>query len=265
MKTEKFQLWENVPGMCEEMPCLTAYIPENKTSDAAIVICPGGGYGFRSPHEGEGYANFLTENGYTAFVLDYRVSPHRFPLPLLDARRAIRYVRFFAEKFGIDKKKVAIMGSSAGGHLAAMTSTYYEPIEFEGSDEIDKEDFIPDAQILCYPVIKLLGREITHFGSGKNLLAENLPEMGEMLSPDLIATEKTPKAFMWHTFTDGAVNVLNTIDYAKRLKEVGGSAECHIFPEGGHGAGLALGDDRVSKHINQWANLLLNWLKLIKF
>lgn len=265
MKTEKMQLWKSVPGLCEETPMLTAYIPENKKSDSAIVVCAGGGYGFRSPHEGEGYATFLAENGYTAFVLDYRVSPHRFPLPLLDSRRAIRYVRYNAEKYGIDKNKIAIMGSSAGGHLAALTSTYYEPIDFEGLDEIDKEDFIPNAQILCYPVIKLLGSGITHFGSGKNLLAENLPEMAEMLSPDLIATEKAPKAFIWHTFTDEGVSVINTLDYAKRLKEVGGSVECHIFPEGGHGAGLALGDDDILKHINQWSKLLLNWLKAIKF
>ena len=265
MKIEKLMLWDSVPGLCEETPVLTAYIPENKKSDGAIIICAGGGYGFRSPHEGEGYATFLAENGYTAFVLDYRVAPHKFPLPLLDSRRAVRYVRYNAQKYGIDKNKVAIMGSSAGGHLAAMTSTYYEPIEFEGIDEIDKEDFIPNAQILCYPVIKLLGNGITHFGSGKNLLGENLPEMGEMLSPDLIATGKTPKAFIWHTFTDDCVNVINTIDYAKRLKEVGGSVECHIFPEGVHGVGLSKGDDRVSKHVSQWAKLLLNWLDTINF
>ncbi len=265
MKIEKIKLWGKVPGMCEEIPGLTAYIPENKKSDGAIVICAGGGYGFRSPHEGEGYATFLAENGYTAFVVDYRVSPHRFPLPLLDARRAIRYVRFYAEKYGIDKNKVAIMGSSAGGHLAALTSTYYEPIEFEGIDEIDKEDFIPNAQILCYPVIPLLGNGITHFGSGKNLLGENLPEMGEALSPNLIATKETPQAFMWHSFADGAVNVIGTLEYAKRLKEVGVPVECHIFSVGSHGSGIPKGEDRVSKHVNQWTNLLLNWLRIINF
>ncbi len=262
---EKIKLWENVPGMCEETPMLTAYVPENKTSDVAVVICPGGGYAVRAEHEGKDYAEFLADNGITAFVVDYRVSPHRFPLPLLDARRAIRYVRYNAEKYGIDKNKVAIMGSSAGGHLAAMTSTYYEPIEFEGLDEIDNEDFIPNAQILCYPVIKLLGKGIGHLGSGQNLLAEKQVEMGEELSPDLIATAKTPKAFIWHTFSDDCVNVINTLDYARRLKTVGGSVECHIFPEGHHGLGLATGDDLISKHVTQWGRLLINWLKYIKF
>lgn len=265
MKTEKIQLWENTPGMCEEIPTLTAYLPDKQVSKGAVVICPGGGYCIRAEHEGKGYAEFLAENGYSAFVVDYRVAPHRFPLPLLDARRAIRYVRYNAEKYGIDKNKVAIMGSSAGGHLAALTSTYYEPIEFEGLDDIDKEDFIPNAQILSYPVIKLLGKGISHLGSGKSLLGDLQAEMGEELSPDLIAKEGVPKTFIWHTFSDDVVNVINTLDYAKKIKTVGGSVECHIFPEGGHGMGLATGDDGASKHVHQWGGLLLNWLKYVKF
>ena len=265
MRVETINLWKNAPGMCEEIPMLTAYLPDRKTSMGAVVICPGGAYVGRAVHEGKNYAEFLAEHGYTSFVLDYRVAPHKFPLPLLDARRAIRFVRFYADKYGIDRNKIAIMGSSAGGHLAAMTATYYEPIEFENIDEIDKEDFIPNAQILCYPVIKLLGKGIAHIGSGKNLLGELLPDIGEELSPDLIATEKTPKAFIWHTFEDEGVNVINTIDYVRRLKAVKVPVECHIFPEGGHGMGLATGDNEVSKHVSQWGDLLINWLKYIKF
>lgn len=265
MKTENIQMWENTPGLCEKMPTLTAYLPEKKTSNGAVVVCPGGGYEMLAEHEGKGYAEFLAENGYTAFVLEYRVAPHKFPLPLLDARRAVRLVRHNAEKYGIDKNKVAIMGSSAGGHLAALTSTYYEPIEFEGTDEIDGEDFVPNAQILCYPVIKLLGKGVAHLGSGKNLLGEALPDMGEELSPDLIATARTPKAFIWHTFSDDCVNVINSLDYAKSLKMAGGSVECHIYPEGWHGMGLAKEDDRIAKHLNSWNELLIKWLKFIEF
>ncbi|MBO5060519.1 MAG: alpha/beta hydrolase [Clostridia bacterium] len=265
MKTEKFQLWENTPGMCEEIPMLTAYIPDNKTSAAAVVIFPGGGYAGRAEHEGSGYAEFLAENGITAFVVDYRVFPHRFPLPLSDARRAVRTVRFNAENYGIDKNKIAVMGSSAGGHLAAMVSTYYEPIEFENTDEIDKEDFIPNAQILCYPVIELLGKGIGHIGSGKNLLGDMLAEMGEELSPNLIVSEKTPPAFIWHTFDDNVVNVINSLDYAKALKEKGILSECHIFPNGPHGLGLCKNDDEVSKHVRGWTESLIKWFKYIKF
>ena len=251
------QLWEQTPGMCEEIPVLDIYIPENRTTDIAVVIMPGGGYRGRAPHEGRGYAEFLNEHGIAAFVCQYRVAPHRFPLPLLDARRAIRYVRYFSEKFGISKEKVYIMGSSAGGHLSAMTSTYREPIEFEGLDDIDRENPNPNGQILCYPVIKLLGKGVAHLGSGMNLLGDKQVEMGEELSPDLIADESTPKAFIWHTFSDPAVNVINSLDYAKRLRQMNVPVEMHIYPEGPHGLGLA----PAYPHVAGWAERLIAWLK----
>ncbi len=255
--TDTVQLWEQTPGMCEEIPVLDIYIPENKTTDIAVVIMPGGGYRGRAPHEGKGYAEFLNAHGIAAFVCQYRVAPHRFPLPLLDARRAIRYVRYFSEKFGISKEKVYIMGSSAGGHLSAMTSTYREPIEFEGLDDIDRENPNPNGQILCYPVIKLLGKGVAHLGSGMNLLGDKQVEMGEELSPDLIADENTPKAFIWHTFSDPAVNVINSLDYAKRLRQMNVPVEMHIYPEGSHGLGLA----PSNPHVADWAERLIAWLK----
>ena len=98
MLKEKMSMWDTVPGMCVENPDLTAFIPDDKKSDGAVVVFAGGGYCLRSSYEGEGYAEFLAEHGITAFVCDYRVSPHRFPLPLLDARRAVRWVRANAGK-----------------------------------------------------------------------------------------------------------------------------------------------------------------------
>ena len=134
---ERCKMWENTPGMNEEIPVIEYYKPENMISDAAVIIFPGGGYLRRAKHEGEGYAKFLNEHGISAFVVQYRVSPHRFPLELLDARRSVRYVRYYADKFGIDKNKICVMGSSAGGHLAALVSTYMNSIDFEDVDEID--------------------------------------------------------------------------------------------------------------------------------
>ena len=266
MKVEEYSLYKNVPGMCEEVPKLTAYIPENKKSDGAVVILSGGAYFFRAEHEGKGYAEFLCENGICAFVADYRVSPHRFPLPLLDSRRAIQMVRYLSEKYGIDKDKVAIMGSSAGGHLAALTSTYFEEFEeYKTEDEISVESFIPNAQILCYPVIKLLGKGIAHLGSGKNLLGENQAELGEELSPDNIVSSKTPKAFIWHTFEDAGVNVINSLDYAKALKNNNIETEMHIYPNGPHGMGIPKGDSKVEKHVSSWADALIKWLAYIGF
>ena len=253
---QTIQLWDKTPGMCEEIPVLDIYIPEKQTSDIAVVILPGGGYSMRATHEGEGYAEFLNSHGIAAFVCQYRVAPHRFPLPLLDSRRAVRYVRYHSEKFGISKEKVYIMGSSAGGHLAALTSTYDKPIDFEGLDEIDQESGKPDGQILCYPVIKLLGKGIGHLGSGQNLLGDRHAELGEELSPDLIADETTPKAFIWHTFNDDCVNVINSLDYAKRLRQVQVPVELHIYPDGPHGLGLA----PAYPHVADWSEQLIRWL-----
>ena len=257
MRTEIVDLWENTPGMCEETPTLEVYTPIRKNSNAAVVIFPGGGYRGRSSHEGPGYAEFFNAYGVTAFVCQYRVHPHPFPLPLLDARRAIRYVRAHSEELGIDKDNIYIMGSSAGGHLAALTATYHAPIEFEDMDEIDKEDYRPNAQILCYPVISLL-EDYTHRGSGEKLLGDRLQELGDALSPHLIADETTPKAFIWHTFDDGGVNVINTLEYAKRLKTVGVSAEVHIYPHGRHGLGIS----NEAPYVRKWTQNLVEWMGL---
>lgn len=237
---------------------LDCYLPDTRTHRCAIVIFPGGGYWGRAEHEGQGYAAFLNAHGIAAFVCQYHVYPHQFPVQLLDARRAIRYVRNYAAQFGIDKDQVYVMGSSAGGHLAALVSTYYEPIPSENADAVDQESYIPNGQILCYPVIKLLGKGVAHLDSGKNLLGDRQAAMGEELSPDLIANSKAPKAFIWHTFSDSCVSVLNSMDYAKRLSANHVEVELHIYPHGEHGLGLAPDDP----HVAQWSESLLQWLSL---
>lgn len=270
MKVETANLWNKIPGECTEVPTITAYIPENKTSDAAVVVFAGGGYSMRASYEGKDYAEFLAENGICAFDVAYRVAPAEFPLPLLDARRGVKYARYFAEKYGINKNKIAVMGSSAGGHLSALCSTYKEEIDFEvEQDEIEKEAYLPNAQILCYPVIKLTA-PIGHEGSGKNLLGgQHSEKMVDELCPELIADESVPPAFIWHTFDDQVVNVINSLDYAKRIRELGGEAEVHIFPNGHHGMGLSLRTDDEAEllrgHVRQWSELLINWLRYIGF
>ena len=264
MIIEKYNLWETIPGMHEEIPQITAYIPEYTKKNGAVVIYPGGGYRARAPHEGKGYAEFLATNGYCAFVVEYRVSPHRFPAPLLDARRGVKFARFYADKYGYDKNKIAVMGSSAGGHLAAFTSTFMEEIPVENSDDIDREDFVPNAQILCYPVIDL-HTPIAHEGSGMNLLGDKYDSDYEKYIPRLLVSDKTPQAFIWHTFADDCVDVRNSLHYASAMKAQGIPVEMHIFPDGGHGKGRSLADDKVSAHIAQWNDLLLNWLEYIEF
>ncbi len=273
MKIETFDLWNTVPGECMEIPKITAYIPEEKKSDGAVVIFPGGAYAGRAPHEGAGYAKMLAEKGYVSFVVDYRVSPHRFPCQLLDARRGVKFARFYAERYGIDKNKIAVMGSSAGGHLAALASTYFDDIDIEiERDDIENEDFIPDAQILCYPVIRILGRGIAHFGTGQNLLGvEKHAVYGEDFQPDMIASERTPQAFIWHTAADDGVSVLNSYVYASALKKLNIDVEMHIFPHGRHGLGTCVGninkeeDARILEHDAQWTELLDKWLNYTGF
>ncbi len=251
---ETINLWDKVPGMCNEVPVLEYFPAQEKKTTATVVILPGGGYAMRAEHEGKGYAEFFNSIGMDAFVCEYRVSPHRFPLPLLDARRAMRYVRANAEKFGIDPNRVAIMGSSAGGHLAALTSTYTDPIDFE-EDEIDKINPVPNASILCYPVIHLPDElNIAHVGSYQNLLGENTDY--EKYSPDLLVSDTTPPAFLWHTSDDSCVNVINSYFYATALRRHNIKHELHVFPEGSHGLGLA----KNSPQVAQWTGLLVNWL-----
>ena len=256
MKT--ISLWDEVPGLIEEVPVLDAFVPENKTSPIAVIIFPGGAYMMRSAYEGEGYAKFLNSHGITAFVCQYRVAPYKFPMPLLDARRSVRYVRSHAAEYGIDPEQIYVMGSSAGGHLAALCSTYFEPIDHEDIDEMDTVSCVPNGQILCYPVIQLFGNGVTHFGSGKNLLGDKFAEMCEELSPNLIAGEKTPKAFIWHTFADDGVSVINSLEYAKRLRNLNIPTEMHVYPEGWHGLGLAEDYPRVC----EWSGNLIRWLKM---
>ncbi|MBQ6823214.1 MAG: alpha/beta hydrolase [Clostridia bacterium] len=251
------KLYETYPAEWEEIPEITAYIPAEKKCNGAVVIFPGGAYRGRAAHEGKGYAEFLQSKGICAFDVAYRVSPHRFPLELLDARRAVRWVRAHAEEYGIDKNKIAVMGSSAGGHLAAMVSTYIDPIEFEGLDSVDAEDYLPNAQILCYPVIgNPTDCWFAHKGSYLNLLGSTDADARMKVDPLLNANRTTPQAFIWHTAADVGVNMENSLRYASVLHRFEIPVELHIFPDGGHGLGLA----EKLPHTAQWSGLLVHWL-----
>ena len=249
---ESFKLWEKEEN--SEVR-IEYYRPLQKANDVAVVIFPGGGYVNLADHEGEGYARLLNTFGITAFVVYYRVSPNRFPLPLMDARRAVRFVRANAEKFGVDKNKVLAMGSSAGGHLTALLSTYTGDIG-EEKDELYKESFLPNGQILCYPVI-CSSDDIRHKGSYLNLLGEEQIDMKEQVSPDLLVNETTPKAFIWHTSTDYGVLCANSCRYMEKLMSYKIPCEMHVYPEGGHGLGVAPG----YPYISQWVTMLGNWIR----
>ncbi len=265
-----YPLW-NVD--CEyENPVMTHYRPEEQISDWSVVIFPGGAYHHLAEHEGKGYAEFLNRNGINAFVVEYRVAPSHFPDQLLDARKAMRLVRHHGKEWGVNPSKVAVMGSSAGGHLAALVSTYTEELPEEATEALKDVPFLPDAQILCYPVIRVTA-DIGHVNSGENLFGDRYEQMKDDFCLDKLVRETTPRAFVWHTFTDDGVSVLNSLEYVKALREHDVSAEYHVFPCGPHGMGLAKdlngrnGMDETAPefvHVSQWGELLINWFKFIE-
>lgn len=260
----EYKLWENGTPYFDETfgqqePTLTPYLLENGKVNSVVIVLPGGGYGGRAAHEGEPIAKMLNAGGVSSFVLNYRVAPYRHPVMLGDALRAIRYVRFHADKFSIDPQKIGILGFSAGGHLTTTAIEHFDKGLSEG-DEIDKVSSRPDAGVLCYAVISL--GEYTHLGSKYNLLGNPPDEaLAEKLSGEKSVPDDCPPVFLWHTAEDQAVPVQNSLQMAMALKAKNIPFELHVFPYGHHGLGLAEGNETVK----QWSPLLVNWLHLNGF
>ena len=264
---EKINLWDDFPVRYEDgsdIPQIKYFAPKGKPTGAAIITFAGGGYRMRALYECESYCELLSGLGIAMFDVEYRVKPSRFPTPLIDARRAVMYVRENAKKYGLDPNKIAVMGSSAGGHLAALVSTYLKPIDGEYIDGLGKSDFLPNAQILCYPVMDFESNP----GSYLNLLSDNpSDDQKNNVTPYNLATKGTPPAFIWHTSTDPAVNVSGSLKYAQKLHEEGVPIELHIYPVGGHGLGLGYYPEMNIDvpYIQSWVDNLTAWLKLIQF
>ena len=266
-----FGLWPagKVPGAVgkgtNDVPTLTPYLPDKeKATGAAMVICPGGGYGGLAQHEGHDYAEFLRGQGIACFVLRYRLGSHgyRHPVMLWDAARAVRVVRHRASEWNVDVKKIGIMGSSAGGHLASTLLTHFDHLDMsdEGSDDlVDRVSSRPSLGVLCYPVITL-GRH-THEGSKRNLLGpDNKPELVEFLSSEKQVRKETPPVFVWHTWEDQAVPVENALMFAQGLREAGVRFDLHIYEAGRHGIGLGTRPPAFEKP-HPWVADLVFWLR----
>jgi len=233
----------------------------------AVLVLPGGGYAFTSPREAEPIALQFNEAGYHAFVLNYSVAPARHPQPLLDVSRAMCIIRENAEEWGIYPDKIAVCGFSAGGHLAACLGVHWDKQFLENVEGIEIGKNRPDALILCYPVIT--SGEYAHRGSFINLLGENPnSELLYEMSLEHHVSEKTPPAFIWHTFADAGVPVENSLLFAQALREKNIPFELHIYPEGVHGLSLAAEEtsngrpELVSPHVASWIRLCKEWLKL---
>lgn len=262
-----FALWsEGAPGAlgtnASDIPTLTVYLPEAKSATgASMVICPGGGYAGLASHEGEDYARFLNENGVAAFVLKYRLGSagYRHPAMLQDAARAVRTVRARSGEWCLDRRRVGIMGSSAGGHLASTLLTHFDLGQADSVDPVERESSRPDLGVLCYAVITM--GQFTHEGSKRNLLGpEPSPETVDLLSNELQVTRDTPPCFLWHTYEDSAVAVENSLQFAVALRRHGIPLDLHIYQKGPHGLGLGTREWLPAKR-HPWTTDLLYWLK----
>jgi acetyl esterase/lipase len=267
-----FPLWPNgAPGALgaaeKDIPALTVFMPEPaKATGAAMVICPGGGYAHLADHEGSGYARWLAQNGVAGFVLKYRLgsSGYRHPAMLDDAARALRVVRSRAAEWNVDAKRIGIMGSSAGGHLAASLLTHWDDGKVDATDPVERVSSRPDLGILCYAVISM--GPMTHAGSRKNLLGDNpSDQLVELMSNELQVNGKTPPTFLWSTGDDKVVKVENSMAFAAALSNSKVPFELHVFQSGPHGLGLGVKNGDLNGPLLPWTTNCLTWLRLQRF
>ena len=243
-------LWpDGAPGATGDedidRPALTVHLaaPEQNTG-AAVVVNPGGGYRIlASDHEGLQVARWLNSVGVNAFVLRYRLLPkYASSVALLDAQRAVRYVRSKAPELGISPNRIGVLGFSAGGHLTTAVGTSFEAGDPAATDPIERVSSRPDFLVPVYPAVTgtlLRGNVETYFDTS------------------LEVTEETPPTFLVHTHTDPTVTPKHSIAFYQALLDAGVSAEMHIFAFGPHGTGLAPGDP----DLGQWPGLLHGWLQ----
>jgi acetyl esterase/lipase len=227
-------------------PTMQIFSPsKEKNTGAAVVVFPGGGYSILALDlEGTEVCEWLQTIGVTGVLLKYRVPPHpgavRYAAPLQDAQRAVRLVREHAEEWGVDAKRVGVLGFSAGGHLAAASSTNYDVETYPPGDAADKLGARPDFAVIIYPGYLTVKAE------------------GDKVSPELKVNAQTPPTFLVQA-EDDPVRVENSVFYFMALKNAKVPAEMHLFAAGGHGYGLR----PTSAPITGWPALAEKWLHTI--
>jgi acetyl esterase/lipase len=241
------------------IPTLTPFFSK-KPNGQAVIICPGGAYvGTAGLHEGTDVAREFAKKGITAFVLKYRIPDDRYCIdkslvPLQDAQQALRMVRKNAKNWKINPNKVGIMGFSAGGHLAATTSTQFHNLAEKTLQ--DTTNIRPDFSILIYPVISFQD-SLTHAFSRERLLGLDINQTEkDLYSNELQITKNTPPCFLVHSQDDDAVKVENSIRYYEACVKQKIKAEMHLFPSGGHGYGMNIPNSET-----KWMDFLFTFLK----
>jgi acetyl esterase/lipase len=240
-------------------PTLTIFpAAVDRANGTAVIICPGGGYERVSAgREGEQYAHWLGTLGVTGFVLKYRMAEFGHPAPLRDVLRAVRLVRSQAARFGVRADRIGVMGSSAGGHLAASAGTLFDhPLGRTGAD-LDRVGARPDFLVLMYPVIAMEG-PAAHAGSRKALLgAAPTAQDLALMSVERQVTATTPPTLLIHTQEDASVPVENSILFYQALVRAKVPAEMYLFEHGAHGMGMRGGLGTAS----DWPRRAEEWLR----
>ncbi|MFA6085147.1 alpha/beta hydrolase [Mucilaginibacter sp.] len=238
------------------IPMITPYLPE-KANGCAVIIFPGGGYvHLATEHEGKAIALEFNKIGVTAFVVKYRLPSDNIMMdktigPLQDAQRAIQMVRQGAATWGVDPKRIGIIGFSAGGHLASTAGTHFDKVVIDNKDNISVR---PDFMMLIYPVISF--GEKAHVGSKENLIGKNAPQAQiDLYSNEKQVTANTPPTFLVHAEDDNTVPVQNALLMYQALLNAKVKAEMHLFQAGGHGFGLK---NPTSKEL--WFNWAKDWM-----
>ena len=247
-----------------DQPLMTPYLPpQGRANGTAVVIFPGGGYQHLSMEkEGSDVANWLAGSGVTAFVVRYRLGPaYHHPAMLSDAQRAIRTVRARAAEWGLDPRRVGVIGFSAGGHLASSAGTHYDGGAAMNGDVIERVSSRPDFMMLLYPVITMRD-PFVHRGSRTNLLGQQ-PEASlvELMSNETQVNRDTPPTFLVHSTDDKTVPVENSLMFYAALRAAAVPAEMHIYEYGGHGFGLAAADPVLGA----WTTVAESWMRRHKW
>ena len=246
-----------------DLPTLTVFLPQKgKGTGSAVVVAPGGSYlGLASNLEGRQVADWFTSRGLTAFVLKYRLgAKYLYPIPLEDAKRAVRLVRSSATRYGFLPDRIGFIGFSAGGHLAAATGTLFDAGEADSADPVERLSSRPDFLILGYPWLNAMqpsGHYITYCSLIKTIPPETCKLDEQKYTPSLHVTPQTPTTFIYSTTDDRTVPISASVDFYNALIAAGVPAELHIFRHGEHGSGMGAG----SAALDQWPVLLEQWLR----